>query len=193
MKSLSVVATAFSMFIALSATQAVAQFRIPGIENTPLENTPFDPSTLNDLFRRPPPVGSSLGRNEPGGITIENSSVSMRLPTKMTTYHRDSNGRTYAYSMTAGGRSQLRVERPGKLLHVGQFIRTTTRKGEAYGRYRFTYTSDTAPSWAINATNRRTYEAWVPLDGEGVILYSANRGNTFVPESEVPPAGYARR
>jgi hypothetical protein len=111
-------------------------------------------------------------------------------PAQMTVRHNDeSNGRSYVYAMTAGSDSELRVSRGDILIHIGRFIGVTSRNGEEFVRYRLTYTNNTAPEWAMRATNEDRYEAWVPLDGNGVIRYSEDRGSTFVDESLVPPAG----
>ena len=115
-------------------------------------------------------------------------------PECMTLKHFDQcNGRTFYYKLTAGDNSWLKVYRPGKLLHEADYIGTDSVNGKTYFRYRIYYTSDTAPNWAIRATNDNRYEIYIPISGCGTILYSDNRGRSFVDESDVPPAGYAKR
>ena len=115
-------------------------------------------------------------------------------PECMTLKHFDQcNGRTYYYKLTAGENSWLKVYRPGLLIHEADFIGTDVVKGKTYFRYRVYYTTDISPNWAIRATNDNRYEIYIPVSGCGTILYSDNRGRSFVDESDVPPAGYAKR
>ncbi len=61
--------------------------------------------------------------------------------------------------------------------------------GQHYFRYQLTYTSNTGPEWALQATRENRYEVWLPADGAGTFVYSADNGRTFVDESLVPMAG----
>jgi len=124
-----------------------------------------------------------------GGSSLPDTNA-VPLPRFAMMAHTDeSNGRTYVYSISAGHQSRLRITRESNLLHEGVFKGTAQREGEPYFRYQFTFTSDTAPVWALQATRENRYEVWLPADGSGRTVYSADNGHTFVDEALVPPAG----
>lgn len=103
-------------------------------------------------------------------------SNSTQIPKSTMMAHTDeSNGRTYVHSISSGQQSHLNITRGSFLIHEGTFKKTAMHRGEHYFRYQLTYTSNTGPEWALQPTRENRHEVWLPADGTGMFVYSADK------------------
>lgn len=149
-------------------------------------------SSYSDIYGKPQPRLTSA----PYKLDEQPREKNRRSwPNALTTYHKDENGRTYMYQQTAGKSSQLTVSRQGRLIHKAERFDgyPVNHNGRAYWTFRVTFTCQGSPPWTYEAMRGGVFLIYVPSNGNGRILYSTDCGNTFVPERNCPPAGWAQR
>ncbi|MFN9717369.1 MAG: tetratricopeptide repeat protein [Planctomycetota bacterium] len=118
-----------------------------------------------------------------------NSSTTLE-PQHITAYCRNhSNGRTYTYMQTGGPSPSLTVSRPGIVIHESRYTGECRHGDTRYFQYVVTYSADSSPAWVHTATQLGQYEIWFPETGNGEVLYTKDKGQRFLSQQEVPPAG----
>ncbi|MFO0868553.1 MAG: hypothetical protein U0935_06350 [Pirellulales bacterium] len=120
--------------------------------------------------------------------------ASTSAPPRLKAYQWEAaRGGHFVYEQTGGPASFLNVFWGPQTIHVATYIADAQYQGRDYCRYRVVVSADSAPAWVHGATRERRYEIWFPRSGQGMVYYSKDLGRSFVPESEVPPAGFVSR